>query len=331
MKVNHKVSPEDIDKLLNSFLDGELPPRQLAEVERLLASNKQLAHRLNQLRKCRTLLQLVPYNGAPAGLLADIHTMVEARAEQNRRIAAVVAPRGFRHLLARKALAAAAMFVLIAVLATVIYNILSPQTGVQPPMVTLPPTTSQTTNSADTPAKADFACRLELATGAFVEATASINRLLRDTAMEDFVNIDRTKPHEIIYSIVCPSGRLKPMIEKLKDEWSGFDSARLVVRAESPADRIVISEVSVDQLTEIISQNDGDRCIRAARYFAIANDMSKFPDDVDKTNLPGIANPDSMTIPKPVLTGGQNQPEPGIKTGDDGAMIRMTIVVTAEQ
>ena len=45
----------NMDELLNSFIDGELTPRQQTEVQRLIAHEEKVAQRLRQLQKCKML------------------------------------------------------------------------------------------------------------------------------------------------------------------------------------------------------------------------------------------------------------------------------------
>ncbi len=328
MKVSPKVSTDDIEKLLNSYLDGELPPRQLAEVQRLLAKNKRLANRLDQLRKARTLLQAVPYIEAPASILESVKAAIEKRTRLYEKAPVVSGPRGARHLMLRKAFTAAAMFILIAVLGAVIYTIVAPETVSPKQMANQPIVNSRAGTSVETGlslAQADFTGRLELSTAMLNEASASINRALRDAQLDDqSFTVERSKTNEIVYTIVCPSDRLGAMLQRLESDWPKFDSAKLVVQAETPADRIVISQVTIKQISEIVAQSDGETCIRAARYFAIAGDASKIQPGETNPDMPQIENLDSMTIPKPVLTGGP--PESGAKT-----MIGLTVVVTGGQ
>ena len=41
----------NLDELLNSFIDGELAPRQHTEVQRLMAHDQKIAQRLEQLQQ----------------------------------------------------------------------------------------------------------------------------------------------------------------------------------------------------------------------------------------------------------------------------------------
>ena len=51
---------QDIDELLNGFIDDELPPRQHTEVQRLIYHDPEIADRLHQLQRCKMLLGALP-------------------------------------------------------------------------------------------------------------------------------------------------------------------------------------------------------------------------------------------------------------------------------
>ena len=52
-------SNSNIDELLCSFIDGELPPRQKTEVQRMAARDPQVSQRLRQLQNCKHLISVL--------------------------------------------------------------------------------------------------------------------------------------------------------------------------------------------------------------------------------------------------------------------------------
>lgn len=324
MKVNPRVSPADIDKLLNSFLDGELPVRQLTEVQRLLAGNKKLAQRLDQLRRCRALLQAVPYAQAPVGILESVKASVAANAALTQKAPPVDDVMGIKHLMFRKLLTAAAMFVLVAVLATVIYSIVSPRWGTTQPrpgeMVRTPG--SETRTGTGDPV-ADIRGKLELTTVAFTDAGAAINTAIKDTNLDDFVIIDRL-PQRMLYTLTCPRNRLDSLLTRLERDWPMFDSATLVLQADVPTDRVEVAGVRLEQVARILSEDDLDRRTRAAKYFAVANGAPDIP-------VEDVQTPDSMTIPKPVLTGERPTDGTDARQLAGETIVSLTLVLTARE
>jgi len=322
MKVNARVKPEDIDKLLNSFLDGELPVKQLAEVQRLLNGNKKLAQRLDQLRRCRALLAAVPYAKAPAGIVESVKASLAANAALTVKAPPVDNTKGVKELLLRRVLTAAAMFVLVAVLAGVIYTIVSPQSsptgnskyGMAPARdirISVPVETGAP--------KAQIRGKLELTSTSFVEAETSMNTAIKDTNLDDFVIID-TLPRQTLYTFTCSRAQLNTLLTRIASDWPTFGSATFVLQADDPADRVAVAGVTLKQVTDIFAQNSLDKCARAAKYYAVANGAS------DNPEAPGEG-----TIPKPVLTG--DSPSEGSESQlfPDDVTVSLTLVLTAQE
>ena len=69
----------NIDELLNGFLDGELDDRHQTEVQRLLKHDKQIAERLKSLRNCKRIVSSLPYAEAPDGMLENIKASLEEK------------------------------------------------------------------------------------------------------------------------------------------------------------------------------------------------------------------------------------------------------------
>ena len=130
-----KANP-NIDELLCSFVDGELPARQQTELQRLVARDPEVGRRLRQLQNCRTLVSALPRAEAPGELLEQIKLAVERKTLLAEQPASGVSTAGVIHLMARRFLAAAAMIALLGVLGFVVYQIVAPvpDTGVQPPV-----------------------------------------------------------------------------------------------------------------------------------------------------------------------------------------------------
>ena len=117
----------NMDELLNSFIDGELPARQQTEVQRLVNHEEKIAQRLQQLQKCKMLLSSLPVTEAPPQILENVKASLARKpllAEQSSVFDERV---GTRHLLGRKLFAAAAMLGLVGILTAVVYTIVAPE------------------------------------------------------------------------------------------------------------------------------------------------------------------------------------------------------------
>ena len=116
----------NIDELLNSFIDGELPARQQTEVQRLIAHDEKVAQRLRQLEKCKMLLNSLPVAEAPPQILENVKASLAGRTLLGEHPSAFDEHLGARHLLGRKLFAAAAMLGLVGILTAVVYTIVAP-------------------------------------------------------------------------------------------------------------------------------------------------------------------------------------------------------------
>ncbi|HEG43853.1 MAG TPA: hypothetical protein ENH94_07390, partial [Phycisphaerales bacterium] len=117
----------EIDELLSGYIDGELSQRQRTEVKRLIQHDSELSQRLNQLKRQKQLLGALPIVPAPEGLLDDVKVALERKSILNERPAYHDDSAGVRHLMFRKFLTAAAMFLVpIGILAWVVLNIVMP-------------------------------------------------------------------------------------------------------------------------------------------------------------------------------------------------------------
>ena len=110
----------NMDELLNSFIDGELPVRQQTEVQRMIAHDEKIAQRLRQLQKCKILLSSLPVVEAPPQILENVKASLARRTPLVEQPTAFDAHLGARNLLGRTLFAAAAMLGLVGILTAVV-------------------------------------------------------------------------------------------------------------------------------------------------------------------------------------------------------------------
>jgi hypothetical protein len=302
MKVNPKI-----DELLNSFIDGELSPRQQTEVQRLIAHDPQAGQRLRQLQKCRMLLASLPFTDAPAGMLENIKASLEKKALPYEQPSPLEERQGRRHLFVRKVLAVAAMVGLMAVLSVVIYSIVTPSAPPKTPIVAnrnLPEIIEPVT-SPPTAVAVEFNGRLELKTNSFVEVDASINKAIAENDFLNCITLAR-EADSSEYVLVCSRKGLSGLLADLENIWARLDSATMLIQTKEFGRPIVVNAVTPQQIGEIACQDSFERSIEVAKDFAVLNNIADLLPGRevltavnDRTSafviIPGI--------PKPVLTG----------------------------
>jgi hypothetical protein len=330
MKVNPKI-----DELLNSFIDGELPPRQQTEVQRLVAHDPAIAGRLRQLKKCRLLLTSLPSAHAPAALSRNIIAALERKTLLGEPPSSLEQLAGERQLFVRNLLAAAAIIALVAVLSVVIYNIVAPPTTPAPPAIAtrhLPPLPEPAT-ALPTTRPAQFAGRLELGTDSFIQVDASVSKAIAENDSVDCTSLTR-QPDRAEYILACSRKGLASLLADLETLWDKLDSATLLVYTDTFGRQIAVNAVTADQVLQIAGQDSLERSIRVAKDFAALNNIVELLPGKDILTAIDAAAPDLITttkIPKPVLTGWSKtikKPTSQLKTD---AKVSLAITVVADK
>ena len=330
MKVNPKI-----DELLNSFIDGELPPRQQTEVQRLIAHDPEIARRLHQLQKCKMLLTSLPSARTPAGLSRNIIVTLERKTLLGEPPSSIEQLAGERQLFVRKLLSAAAIIALAAVLSVVIYNIMAPPTTPAPPAIAtrhLPPLPEPAT-AIPTPRPAQFAGRLELETDSFIQVDASVSKAIADNDLIDCTSLMR-QPDRAEYILACSRKGLESLLADLEIVWHKFDSATLLVYTDTFGQQIAVNAVTADQIIQIASQDNLQRSIHVAKDFAALNNVAELLPGKDVLTAIDARTADLITtprIPKPVLTAWPKtikKPTGQLKTD---AKVSLAITVVADK
>jgi hypothetical protein len=329
MNVNPKI-----DELLNSFIDGEFSPRQQTEVQRLIAHDPQVGQRLRQLQKCKMLLASLPFADAPAGMLENIKASLEKKALPYEQPSPLEERQGRRHLFVRKVLAVAAMVGLMAVLASVIYSIVTPSAPPQTPLVATRTSPGPVEMVKPTlPAlAAEFNGRLELKTNSFIEVDASINKAIAENDLLNCITLAR-EPDSSEYVLFCSRKGLSVLMADLENIWARLDSATMLIQTKEFGRPVVVNAVTPQQIGEIAGQDSFDKSIEVAKDFAALNNMADLLPG--KEVLTAINDTTSAFviipgIPKPVLTGWpktikESTTQPAVA----GAKVNLTITVIA--
>ena len=321
----------NLDELLNSFIDEELPPRQRTEVQRLIAHDEKIAQRLRQLQKCKMLLSSLPVAEAPPQILENVKVSLARRSLLGEEPSAFDERVGARHLLGRKVFAAAAMLGLVGILTAVVYTIVAPQPVTQGPVVErrdLPPKVD-VLEPAPRLIAAPFSGRLELRTNYLPAVVSIINKAIEENIPSDeWIASDRSYVREP-HALICSTESFNLLLAKLDNIWDKLDSAILLIDTEVFGEQVVVDAVTAEQIAGIVNQEDPQRRIKVAKDFAAFNHITE--------RMPGreiLTAIDDTTVrfitpPKPALT----QDEKTFKKLATGTKadknIRLTITVMA--
>jgi len=337
MKENH-----NIDELLNSFIDGELGPREQTEVQRLVANDTAIADRLRQLQKCRLIISALPFDEVPVEITHDIKATLERKTLLSATHSDFEQRRGQLHLFMRKFAAAAAMFLLVAILGAVVYMIVSPgdaghkKVAIEKwrrPVDKIVEQKSEVEKAADNTSTVspqmllekpvaktdDFTGRVELKVRDVAAADAFIHRAFEDNGLTP-QSLPVGTNHKT-YSINCSEQTLKALLGQLKGIWHRFDSTRLLIDEDT-----VVNDVTAEQIYNIAEQGSLLEQITAAKNFAAINTMNQKLPGKEVITAMGDKQDELTNIPKPVLASKEKAKEAA--ADENAKRIHLTIIIT---
>jgi hypothetical protein len=325
---------DQIEELLNSFIDDELSPRQHTEVQRLIAHDQRIAQRLQKLQKCKALVSSLPFVEAPAEMTEDIKASLERTALLGYQPQPLEQRVGARHLLLRRFTAVAAMVALVAVLGALVYTIVAPEDVAdrtvaieawQPPLAEEP---GPAPVAAERPGltMAEFNGRLEFKTATLIAVSASISRAIEDNGLLEKVSVE-AEADKSIYALTCSRDALNLLLADLESIWPRFDSAALFVETGRFGTQVVVDDITTEQIAEIAGQDSFERRTEVAKDFAVLNKTAELLPGREILAAVDNSEPDLISIPKPVLTSSERaikKPAPQAKDAQD---VHLTIVV----
>ena len=338
----------NIDELLNGFIDDELSPRQLTEVQRLIANDDKVRAKLEELRKIKAMVGSLPCEEVPEELFEDIKASLERTFLLGHEKQALDTRQGVMHLFFRKVLTAAAMIVLVGVLGYVVYMILDVDTNPSKTFVIEDKFENEAAPSnqviqteieeARTARNVDdyiavfgeFNAVLELGAKNLIAAEAFIKRTLRDSDLVQAATFSQAGDKAII-NINSSAAKITGFVEQLRVLWPQLDSAVLIV-CENDTDRIKVNKINNAQLVQIFNQQRAADSVQKARNFAFLNnstllsaDENMLAADDEKDNQ---ISPIRQPIPKPVLTSGQKDDNQKVPAVENSRKVSLKIVLT---
>ncbi|MHC4664961.1 MAG: anti-sigma factor family protein [Planctomycetota bacterium] len=307
----------NIDELLNGFVDGELTERQQIEVRRLVSHDEQAARRLRELQKCKMLVSSLPVAEAPPEMLEQVKASLSRETLVLQEPSGFDRREGFRHLAARRILAAAAMIGLVAVLATVVYTIVSPEGSTTPPepvhtVATAPPV---------------FYGTLKLKPANFMAVNGAINRAIEHNGLSDYL-APETGADTGVYTFSCDRESLKRLLADLRNIWERLDSAALVVETDRFGQQVLVDAVTVEQIGELVNKDSLEERVKAANGFAVSNRIAELMPGQEILVALEKKSGDFDAILEPVLVSAEKDAkEPAAKV-EGKEEVHLTIVLT---
>jgi len=322
-------SKTEIDELLNGCLDEVLTQRQQTELKRLLQHHPEMTEQLRMMERQRQLLCSLPIETAPSTLFDD----VKARLERNLILEDAVRMRSVRSramLIRRRFMAAAAMlFLPLALLGYVVYQIVTPVPNAAKERQTAKGllkdekliTAPKAVPAASTMLPFDGA--LALTTERPMLIAQSIEKQIFLKSLEHQTIPNRTA-EVTTFQIECPAETMADFLESLRPLWNQIADSRLTVRdLESPEHTIMIDHVRPEQIQMLARQTDKMPMLATARQYASANIMLR-PDAGSPvlTDDGDTITPEQLAIPRPILAWPQQELQ-----GTPAAMPHVRLVI----
>jgi hypothetical protein len=320
----------DIEELLSCYVDGELSDRGRTEVKRLIQHDESVAAKLLRMEKQKQLLNSLPIASAPAGLVEDIKGRLAKRPISERFGLDADESAGARHLLYRRVLTAAAMFMLVGVLAVVVFNIImpgpawreevaingagSPEAGTESKEAVV-----DSGGGVEAVDSYPFRATLELATYDLITVNGFIAKAIYNNNLVDST-IPKRQAIQSDYHITCTTGQIVGLLDELEAVWDGCERICLTMYGETVSSDIVIDDVTSAQAIAVFAQDKPEERVELAKNFADFNALIRGRGDEgifasgsveEKTEfVPSVPIKPALTRPEQPLVR-EDQPETG--------------------
>jgi len=273
----------NIEELLSCYIDGQLSQRGRTEVKRLLQHDKSIADKLTKMQRQKELLNSLPLAQAPPDLVKNIKIRLAKRPVLEKSAPGTDESAGARHLLFRRVLTAAAMFILVGALAVVVFNVIIPAS---PPEETIASKDTQPLPKVIEPKLAivdsglktedpepelyPFKAALEFATADSIAVNGFIKKVIYNNGLLGST-IPKRQATQSAYHVTCTAGQMVALLDDLEAVWDKCRRTSLTVYGETAASNIVIDSVTSAQAIAVFGQTKPDERIELAKTFADFN------------------------------------------------------------
>lgn len=274
---------EQIDFLIQGFLDGELTQRQRTELKRLAQHNPSIRKELHVLFRQKELFSSLPVEKAPKELAEEIRLKLERRMILDAEPAAQVRPISRAHLLLRRIAAVAAMLLLpLGILAILVIQIMKPADdllqGNPPAVAELNPSDGAALPNPDAsaavPEKAAVISlgHLSLITDQPIAVNERIKNGIVSNNLLSGAASQRSET-SAVYRIQCGQVQMLTLLGDLEPVWPNCSRQQLVLSPDDPAaaKAVVIEGIRPDQLKSLAGESNPVRLQMIAAHIERLN------------------------------------------------------------
>ncbi|MBM4103299.1 MAG: hypothetical protein FJ263_04500 [Planctomycetes bacterium] len=281
------------NELISGYIDGQLTPRQITELKRLLAHDSQCQQELEAMERQQRLLQSLPVESAPAGLTQEIQSALERQfiLGGSVRHSDTVGKWGLR---LRKAAAAAAMILLpLLALSAVVYTILQPTE--QAPNTSSEPVAAIEKGASASP-ELLFSAVLQFQTNQPIAANDFIEKKIHTLGLMNFTTPAR-QSDRTSYKIVCSRKYVEGLVGELADLWSHSEKASYALLDTSTKQPVCVDGIDAQQALAMIRLADISTAAKLAQNISEQNTQKALV----KANPADVAEPRPEKPSKPIL------------------------------
>jgi len=349
------MKDQEIEELLNAYVDGELSQRQYNEVQRLIAHEPEISARIRLMQNTRNLVRSLPFQKAPDGIVEDVRLTLERKnLLDSDHVDYEQQALGKRHLLMRKLLSAAAVLVLAAILGAVVVSIVSPDDFTNSSQIAdkwkIPEDQidlenikfghsantvvykDNTSKPTDDSVADDLIATLVVHTDDLAAAQAFLMSSLDELAIKTPLP---QKPDAVgQFNITCSQQQLAMLAQNLNTVWNMFSSPTLHLKDQNTGVEQKIDFVTAGQVQTVLLEPGNSEKFKKALDFASLNRLAKKSPGRDVESAIDNITKNLLTIPKPVLTSRQNNIStiPSVADSNDvQQLVSLTIILEPER
>ncbi|MEN6386531.1 MAG: hypothetical protein ABFD79_15240 [Phycisphaerales bacterium] len=330
---------ENIEELLNCFIDNELDERKSNEVKRLIDNDAKVREMYESLSRYKKLICSLRPAGVPEGFAQSVTLNLE-REMLLADTGIYYQKKGKRRFVMRQFITAAAMIVLLAMLSFVIFDVFVPKSSrqrfannylhrksqvvIENPTAKLEPVEDKIVELPKGPA-VPLVVRLTLITESPIETDWLIGKALTSTSLFDKTSAVDRKSASVKYSLSCDRKALLGLMEELTFVWPKCEKAIMEVGTEQSGKFVTVNNITAGQMLEICKASTFTQRMRIAGDVSVINEAA----DTDVLrNYFARQNADSELIiaDKPALTSTEKIAEPQNEISTDPANLTIMVI-----
>ncbi|MFA6186817.1 MAG: hypothetical protein WC770_06375 [Phycisphaerae bacterium] len=336
---------EQIEELLNSYIDGELDERKSNEVKRLIDHDKKIFDIYDSLKRYKDLMDSVSQIPCPDGLGDNINKHLE-RQILLADTSVYSHSAGRRHLIIRRFMTAAAMIALAAVLSFVILDIFIPKSSrdkffadamrkktfkealYEKPFPNESASTAQQQDIPIIPAKSSgvpLVAVLTLETKNPIEVDWLVAKALTTTGIFNQTTAIDRQPGSVKYVINCSNESVVKLLAELSFVWPQCRSAKLDIGTEQTGKYITVNNISAQQAMDICKADAYPVRLRMANDLAAINKAAA--ENIEKLYALNSIDYEQLYAQKPALASAEKLPDANLPVnGDRTAAITIIVI-----